>query len=726
MPSPLGTKGLNPPMKKDKKKETLRLKKEADQALERADWPLLANRSLKGIQNDPNCVWARRYLPFAQAKLGKDKEAEESYKNFTKTGPVDYELQINFAAWLLEKARPDEASSFLLEIVKHFPEKPWPWILLSTAYYPMRKYDLGLECAEKALIHANTTLEKSLSFQQRAIHRREVGQIKEAVADCEEGILLDSNNLGHHTNRLLFMLSLTDLRDEDFLNAALDYSRAAEDPWLKDIQTFADNERIYNKKLKIGFISPDFRNHSVMYFIEGLIHRLDRDHFEVHAIHIHPTVDSITQRVMVACDKFHHLPISSVDLLTEKIRSIKLDIAIDLAGHTGNNALASFARKIAPVQVSTLGFPGTTGLKSMDYKITDIITDPENADKFFTEELVRLNPFFCVYRPSIRNPIYRYQPAYSVKEAPCLRNGYITFGSCTNMSRLNDDVLTTWGRILSLVSESRILIEGKDITSASFSANFLDRCSKAGLDKDRIDLIEMDSRNQYLTYHDIDIVLDPFPLNSGTTSFDCLWMGVPFISLIGQNFRGRIGTGILSTIGLHKYLANTKDEYIRTAVETATNLDDLSRSRMEMRQRIERSALMNETLYATTFGRALRVMWSKYCGLDGSDDFAKSVKFSSLVSISSGQKISLSDAHRQLEALVQEAKSTHKSQFFQRVNISDEKWIKVQGLCEAILNACTNDPVALTCLAEIEHAHGHTDFAVHYMNHAMESLKTLQ
>ena len=400
------------------------------------------------------------------------------------------------------------------------------------------------------------------------------------------------------------------------------------------------------------------------------------------------------------------------------------------------------AHKAAPVQVSWLGFPATTGLDALDYKFTDEVTDPPDAQEQYTEQLYRLPTLFACYRPMSRNPLWRYQPRYLVRPTPALENGFVTFGSCNNLGKLTDDVLALWGRILEAVPGSRLLIEGKNLNRPDFANAYRERCRGLGLDPERLELVALHSDNQYLTYHRIDIALDPFPLTGGTTTFDVLWMGVPIVSMVGQSFKSRMGVGLLTYLGRSDWLAETAEDYVRIACGLAADIEALNTLRLGLRSEVEASALMREDIFNHHFGEGLRAMWLQWlASAEHPDDHEAQFQamqgwLSDLppewmqppvpgVGLKPGHRISLAEAHQRLQDLVEKAKSSARPAVAAEASgtqISDRHWIAVTSLAEIVLNAVPNDPVALACLAEVEHAHGHTEFAVTYLRHATQAM----
>lgn len=710
-------------------------------ALEAEDWSLLAKLCKQHLRKDVHDLQATRLLGYALHCLGKSDESIEVYRRASLLWPNDAELLINYGNVLLNYARNADALPILQKVCDLRPDKAICWIKLSQCCYLLSQHEKGFDAAKMAVVLATHIADRSAALTATAIHRRELGQVKEAVQDCVDAIALTPMEASNHTNRLLFMLADPDTDAGNMSKAAREFATVFE-PALKPLwPDFAEHRGDPWRRLRIGFLSPDFRMHSVMYFVEGLLAQLDRRQFEVFAFYLFPRDDNVTARVQKHADHFVRLSGLSPEQQAKAIRLHGVDILIDLAGHTGHNALLAMAHKAAPVQVSWLGFPATTGLSSVDYKFTDDVTDPAQAQQHYSERLYRLPTFFACYRPMSRHPLWRYQPRYQVRATPALQNGFITFGSCNNLGKLTDEVLGVWGQLLQAVPDSRLLIEGKGLGQPDFLKAYRERCEALGIDINRLDLVALDGDNQYLTYHLIDIALDSFPLTGGTTSFDLLWMGVPMVSMEGDSFKSRMGTGILSYLGRTEWLADSHAAYLRIAHDLAADVQALNTLRSGLREEIENSGLMREDIFNHHFGEGLRVMWLQWLAQaqhpNNSEAQMQAIQEwlpqlpqewthppSPGVGLNPGQRISLSDAHQRLQNLVNKAKGTlpNDQPAASGSHITGRPWIAVTELAELVLNAVPQDPVALACLAEVEHAHGHTEFAVTYLHYATKSL----
>jgi predicted O-linked N-acetylglucosamine transferase (SPINDLY family) len=719
------------------------------QAFLKEDWPLVERLCRQALRKNGMHLRAHQMLGFALKKQGQLDDAVAAYTKGAALHPENAELLINYAILLQEQGRAVDALPLLEKTCALQPNHPTAWLIYSQCCYPLQLNTKGLEAAQKALPLAESLPDRLAVLNQLAIHRRELGQIREAVRDCEAAIALYPGDFAHHTNRLLFILADPDASAQQVKAAALECAAVFE-PSLKP--HWPDHAALRHgpwRKLKIGFLSPDFRMHAVMYFVEGVLAQLDRRQFEVSAFYLSPKNDDVTERVRCHADHFMKLNGKTAEEQAKAIQDAQIDILFDLAGYTGGNGLTAMLRKPAPLQVSWLGYPASTGLSAIDYKFTDEVTDPPGADDQYSERLYRLPTLFCCYRPHSRSPLWRYQPSYSVRPTPALTNGFITFGSCNNLGKLTDEVLTLWGRILAAVPNSRLLIEGRSLDQPAFLDDYRARCGRLGIDVDRLDLVPLEYRNQYLTYHRIDIALDPFPLTGGTTSFDLLWMGLPMVTMEGESFKSRMGTGLLSYLGRTDWLAQTHEEYLSIAQALAADPNALNTLRMGLRREVEQSVLMREDIFNHHFGEGLRAMWLQWLaqGEHPDDIEAQSRLIESWlpqappewaqapeleVGLAPGKRVPLHEAQKKLEALLVKARLHPPAEPRKAIQgganevtvgqVMHRTWREVTEMAERILCAVPNDPVALSYLAEVEHAHGHTEFAVTYLRYAQEAL----
>ncbi|MFO6421466.1 tetratricopeptide repeat protein [Hylemonella sp. W303a] len=711
------------------------------QAFLKHDWVSVVRLCRQTLRKNGRHLRSHQMLGFALNQLKKTDQALAAYRQAAAMHPEDAELLINYVQILMQEGRPSDAYPVLKKVTALRPDKALSWIHLARSCYPMTLHEEGLAAANKAWELAESTEDKLGALNQRAIHRRELGQVHEAVEDCKAAIALNPADIAHHTNLLLFMLADPAASVQDMAEAARNFGttfEAALKPAWPDHA--ARREGGPWRRLKVGFISPDFHNHAVMYFAEGLLAQLDRRQFEIWAFDLGTLEDTAAERVR--CHVDHHVKLHLKHSVEQAaiIQEAGIDILIDLSGHTGGNALPTMARKPAPVQAFTIGYPGTTGLTAIDWWFSDGITDPPGAEALYTEQLYRLPTRWICYRPHSRNPLWRYQPAYQVRPTPALANGFVTFGSCNNLGKLTDEVLALWGRILAAVPNSRLLIEGKNLGLPEFSASYRARCERLGIDVSRLDLVPLDYAKQYLVYHRVDIALDPFPLVGGTTSNDVIWMGVPLITMNGDALKSRMGVGMLAHMGRHDWIARNPDEYVAIASRLASDVESLNRIRLGLRDEVEASTVMREDVYTQEVGNALRFMWMLWLAGSSHPEWTPEQVFAQVeawvgeaptwpeqefqVGVAPGERIPLTKAYERLQTMIARAKTdTDEAPAAATNQILSKRWFEATVIAERILSAKPHDAVALTALAEIENAHGNHEFGRVYLAEALKSLK---
>jgi predicted O-linked N-acetylglucosamine transferase (SPINDLY family) len=357
-------------------------------------------------------------------------------------------------------------------------------------------------------------------------------------------------------------------------------------------------------------VSGDFKAHAVAYFAEAVLTHHDRHAFELYGYSNTATEDAVTQRLQGLFDHWRSIRTLDDDQAADLIAKDGIDILIDLSGHTADNRLLVFARKPAPIQISWLGYPNTTGLRAMNYRLTDGYAEPAGmTEQYNVETLWRLPDVFCCYTPCINNPERRHSPELNVHATPALKNGYVTFGSFNNLAKMSPPVVALWARLLQTLPGARLMLEAAGLDTDLLRKQVIDQFTSHGIQMDQLILRGRTPAQQYVLYNEVDIALDPFPCNGGTTSFDTLWMGVPLITLAGQTFVSRMGVSLLSNLGLTDLIAQTEDQYIEIALDLATNIERLNALRQSLRPRMETSPLMDQPRFVRNLETALRDMF---------------------------------------------------------------------------------------------------------------------
>jgi predicted O-linked N-acetylglucosamine transferase (SPINDLY family) len=364
------------------------------------------------------------------------------------------------------------------------------------------------------------------------------------------------------------------------------------------------NSRDPERRLKIGYVSGDFYRHAVAYFIEPVLAHHDKSRFEVYCYYNNTQHDDFTDRLIAYTDHWIPCKFLSDDQLAERIRADGIDILVDLSGHTSGNRMRVFARKPAPIQVTYLGYPGTSGLSAMDYRITDHCADPEQNEIYYSEKLLRLPDSLWCYRPSDDMP--------EVGPLPALRNGYITFGSLNNFNKINDQCIGLWADLLKAVPGSRLVMV--TVPEGAAREQLLEKFLGLGVAAGRLDIFgKLPFREFHRMFRQIDISLDPVFVNGATTTCESLWMGVPVLSLAGGRFLSRAGLSILGAAGLPEFAPATREAYLGVAVRLADNIPALAQLHDGMRARIAVSPLCDEARFTRNFEHAFRDIWGKWC-----------------------------------------------------------------------------------------------------------------
>lgn len=361
-----------------------------------------------------------------------------------------------------------------------------------------------------------------------------------------------------------------------------------------------------NRRLKIGFVSADLYSHPVGYFSEGVfkhLHESFQDSLELFVYSNNHHSDALSERIKIYCASWQEIGHLTDALVAEKIRADRIDILIDLAGHTGDNRLGIFAYKPAPVQVSWLGYFATTGLPTMDYLIADPWSLPKEAEVDFTETIWRLpETRLCFTPPELDIP------------PPVQQTRRVTFGCFNDLTKLNDTVIGTWAEILNKSAGSQLMLKNRQLAEKSMQHETLRRFASLGIASEQLILEGPSSRIEYLAaYNRVDICLDPFPYTGGTTTAEALWMGVPVLTLEGRTLLERQGVALLANIGLQEWIARDVFDYAQRAVRQAENHNALKILRSTLRQKFMTSPIADNLRFARHFNDALLAMWHRWC-----------------------------------------------------------------------------------------------------------------
>lgn len=553
---------------------------------------------LQALRLKPDFGGAHNNLGVTQHDLGRLEEAQASYRQALAINADDAEAWNNLGVTLRDMGQWAVAEACHQRAIHIDPKDARAYSNLGAVLNDMGRLDESTACYREAL-RLQPNLAQAHSNLGNTL--KDLGELELAEASYRRA-LRDQPDLVNTYANLLFTLNYhPDKSAEEIFATYLEYDKQVGLP-RRALWRPHGNDRTPDRRLKVGYMSPDFKRHSCQYFLEPLLARHDKARVEVYAYAELATEDAVTGRYKGYVDHWLSTRGMGDDALAERIRADGIDILVDLAGHTKGNRLPVFARKPAPVSLSWLGFGYTTGLSAIDYFLTDRPTVPEGAQTLFSETPWRLP-----------GPALTYRPAAGMGEVsplPALAAGRVTFGTLTRAVRINHRVVRAWSEILRRVAGSRLVINSADFRSDKAIEALAQRFVEQGIARDRLAIGHQSPPWDVL--RGVDIGLDCFPHNSGTTLFESLYMGVPFVSLAGRPSVGTLGSAILHGLGRTDWLAHSEAQYVDTAVSLAGDLAALARTREHLRGDMQRSPLMDEVGFAARVETAYGQMWQAW------------------------------------------------------------------------------------------------------------------
>jgi predicted O-linked N-acetylglucosamine transferase (SPINDLY family) len=554
------------------------------------------------LKLDRKSVICGMRLGMALMVVGRNAEAETKLRDTIKISPDYFEVWDKLAYCLKVQDRLAEALVCHEKTVALKPDFAMGWYNYGLTLVLMGRPLEALSCHDHALAVDPTYALARFGRAQTLFH---LNRIDECVADYRQFLQVQPDNHEARSNLLFALHALESISREELFAEHVAFGRAVGSPVTESFTALADPHR----RLRVAILSPDLRNHSCAYFLEPLLQHLDPADFELYLYHDHFREDETSLRLRGLAAVWRNFVGQPHAAVEQAIRADAPDILIDLAGHTGmGNKLPLFARRLAPVQMTYLGYPNTTGVPAMDYRLTDAVADPAGeADAFATEQLVRFAPTAWTYAPPTTAP--------AVNSLPALATGQITFGCFNNLTKVTDAMLRTWSAVLQAVPDSRLLLKGHGLSDAAVRERFLARLLKAGLARERVMLLERtpDTTSHLAVYHQVDIALDTFPYNGTTTTCESLWMGVPVVSLAGDRHMARVSASLLHAVGHPEWVATTDEGYVQAAATLAADRVQLAEIRGSLRDGVRASPLMDHAGQAKRFGAALRESWKKWC-----------------------------------------------------------------------------------------------------------------
>jgi predicted O-linked N-acetylglucosamine transferase (SPINDLY family) len=563
------------------------------------DQAIASQRQAIGLKAD----YAEAHYNLAVALQRKEQldEALAAYRQAIRLKPDHAEAHNNLGNVLRDKGRLEDAIAAYRRAVELKPDLAHAHNNLGNA-----AKDLG-------------RLEEAVNFYRQAIRiapdygnahnnlgnaLKDLGQLDEAIACYRRAIGLMPDHAEAH-GALVFTLQYHPACDAKMIHEeARRWNQRHAEPLAHFIQPHANN-RDPDRRLRIGYVSADFRRHSVGYFLLPLLEHHDRQFGDLFCYCNRQLLDDFTQRMKRACPNWRNILNLSDQDAANRIRSDAIDILVDLSGHTAGNRLLLFALKPAPIQVTYLGYPNTTGMTAMDYRLTDALADPPGlTDELNVEKLWRLpGCAWCYAAPP--------DPPQVAARSP----GPITFGCFNAFAKINEPLVAIWAKLLERVAGSRLLLKSAGAGAASAQRRLAEQFAKHGISGERIEMRGQiaDSRQHLNFYGRVDVALDSYPYNGTTTTCEALWMGVPVVSLAGRSHACRVGASLLGSVGLPELVAQTPEQYVQIAADLAGDLPRLAELRRTLRGQMEKSPLMDAARFARNVEAAYRQMWRNWC-----------------------------------------------------------------------------------------------------------------
>lgn len=550
----------------------------------------------KAIELEPEFAAAWGNLGSMLQTAGRYEESTSSYEKALALEPDGVNNLFNFGNLKRITFDYQGAIEMFSKAAKLDPSFTGAFNNLANVYKLLGKLKLGVTTLEAAI---EKVPEDAALWNNLANIQVSAGEISIAIENYRRAIELRPEYVDAYTNLVYALNYPAGISEQEVFEEHLEWSRRFEVP--VEIKPLPAHSPAEGRKLCIGYVSGDFRRHSVAYFFEPLLEAHDRADFEVYCYDNNRSCDDVTNRIMGSCDHWRPIADLSDDQAAEMIRQDSIDVLIDLSGHTEGNRLLVFARRPAPVQVTWLGYPNTTGMCRMDYRLVDEVTDPSiEADKPASEVLYRMPYGFLCYRG--------YEQAPDVQPPPSIKKGYITFGSFNNLTKVTHEVVTFWAEILHAVPDSRLLMKTNQLEDAETCERYRRWFGELGISGDRIDLRgRTPGLAEHLAiYGEVDIALDTFPYNGTTTTCEALWMGVPVLALNGDTHRSRVGESILIHAGLPDLVAGDRADFVSKIQSMIADPDTLCTQRAEMRQRLSGSQLCDLSGFARSIETAYR------------------------------------------------------------------------------------------------------------------------
>ena len=550
------------------------------------------------LSEQPNHADSNFFLGLLAFNQNLYQQSEILIRKAVTLCPSEIRYLMGFGILCLHIGKFQEAADTFSKAVKLEPHDVEPLYNLGTALQKLARFKEAEECFTKALSLKPNHLGVLNNMGNVQLGLCEIERANDYFLDAFKQ---NTGNLNVLSNTLLNYNYFANLSPTEIFKK---HKEAA--IYFPDKQNELAPVKKKNKKIRIAYLSADFKTHSVAYFLLPLLKNHDRKTFEVFCFYNGDKVDTTTKEFQSLSDHFQGIRSLNDKDLRDLVIESEIDILIDLSGHTANNRLAVFANRAAPIQITWLGYPHSTGIPEMDIRIVDNISDPSpDSEPFNTEKLVRLPHGFLCYEGNNEIPY--------TKQPPCIDNGFITFGSFNNLAKVNKNVIKAWSDILLTIPNSKIIIKSKQLSEASVHQLYLSYFESFGVSSDRVTMLAMlpSTADHLSIYNQIDIALDTFPYNGTTTTCEAMWMGVPTTTFIGDRHSARVGASIMTHSGFDELISNDQEAFVSDTIALANQPERLKSLRNDMRIRMQNSDLCNAHQFAQEIEHEFKLAYSE-------------------------------------------------------------------------------------------------------------------
>ncbi len=556
----------------------------------------------KAITSIPEAGGFHHNLANTLGILGRVPEAIASYREAIRLEPGLADAYLNLGKLLWEMGQSQEAFALAESGLKAAPTDPELWSLKGQILSKCCNGEASLECHRRALSLAPRNAYAWGTYGDSLLTLGEPRAAIQALQRCSE---LKPNDGGPQQQALLAHQYTGDLPPAELSRLHREWSRR----FLAQVpEPVWECDRAPERRLKIGYLSPDFRTHSVMMFLEAILEYHDRSKFCLHGYDVSALPsDAVTESVKMRMDSWRKAEWNTASELAELIRQDGIDILVDLGGHTGGGRLDAVALRPAPNRLFWLGYPGSTGVEAFTARLTDAVVDPPGEEPLSAEAPCRLSTGFHCFTPDPLAP--------DVAPLPALERGHVTFGSFNKLAKHTPELLKAWAQLLRRIPGSRLFMKAEGLEDSYPRDRILEFFREEGVGPSRLDLLgRISSPEGHLgLYGRVDLALDTFPYNGVTTTCQALWMGVPVVTCEGPWAASRYGASLLRQAGLSEFIARDLDDYLRIATAWASDLDRLSNLRVGMRDQLRATPLLDGPRLTREVEGAYRSLWRTWC-----------------------------------------------------------------------------------------------------------------